>query len=56
MKARKKLIKEALQYMTQCILLPGVEMDLDNVFNFYKENWGSFIKEGVRRNITITKQ
>ena len=55
MKARKKLFKNALQYVTQCILMPGVELDFDDVYNFYKGNFGSFIKRGVRRNFDINK-
>lgn len=40
MKSSGKIIKEALEYMTQYMLLPGVELNIDNVMLFYKSNLG----------------
>ena len=40
MKASGKIIKEAIEYVTQCMLLPGVELNIDDVMSFYKSNLG----------------
>ncbi len=40
MKTKSKLLKDTLEYMTQCVLLPGVELNLDEVVIFYKRNIG----------------
>jgi hypothetical protein len=38
MKTSGRIFKQALEYMTQCVLLPGVELNLDDVVTFYKNN------------------
>ncbi len=40
MKRPVKIIKEALTCVTQCVLLPGVELNIDDVVVFYKKNFG----------------
>ncbi|WP_207491971.1 hypothetical protein [Aridibaculum aurantiacum] len=44
MKASGKLLKNALEYMTQCVLLPGVELNIEEVVTFYKRNLGQIGK------------
>jgi hypothetical protein len=38
MKRSGKFFKQAVEYMTQCVLLPGVELHLEDVVYFYKRN------------------
>lgn len=40
MKKPGKIIKGTLEYITQCVLLPGVELNIDDVMSFYKKNLG----------------
>ena len=38
MKASGRFLKNALEYMTQVVLLPGVELHFDEVLLFYAKN------------------
>lgn len=38
MKASGKFLKNAIECMTQCVLLPGVELHFDDVVCFYVKN------------------
>jgi hypothetical protein len=39
MRAPQRFMKHALEYMTQYVLLPGVEMHFDEVMVYYKTNF-----------------
>lgn len=45
MKASGKFLKNALEYVTQCVLLPGVDLDFEHVLFFYRNNLGCIIKK-----------
>lgn len=38
MKASGRFLKNALEYVAQCVLLPGIELHFDEVFRFYAKN------------------
>ncbi|MCW3110116.1 MAG: hypothetical protein JWQ09_4622 [Segetibacter sp.] len=38
MKASGRFLKNALEYMTQCVLLPGIELHFEEVLRFYAKN------------------
>lgn len=44
MKNQGKFIRTALEYITQCVLFPGVALPFENVIIFYKENLGAILK------------
>jgi hypothetical protein len=48
MKASGKFLKDALTCMTQCVLLPGVELHFEDVIIFYTRNLGSIIHKRKR--------
>lgn len=43
MKTSGKFFKNAIECISKCVLLPGVELDFEEVFIFYKKNIGAFI-------------
>lgn len=43
MKTSGKLLKNTLEYLTQCFLLPGVKLDIEQVFMFYSKNFESML-------------
>lgn len=45
MKASGKFLKNALEYVTQCVLLPGVELHFEDVLFFYSNNIGLIIRK-----------
>jgi hypothetical protein len=47
MKAPGKFLKNALECMTQCVLLPGIELRFEEIFMFYTKNVENII--GKRR-------
>lgn len=48
MKASGKFLKSALECMTQCVLLPGVELHFDDVLIFYASNIEAIIGKHKR--------
>ena len=48
MKASGKFLKNALECMTQCVLLPGVELHFEDVIFFYSRNIGTMIRKSKR--------
>ena len=45
MRASGKFLKEALECMTHCVLLPGVELHFEDVIIFYTKNFESFLEK-----------
>lgn len=45
MKSPGKFFKSALECVTQCVLLPGVELRFDEVFRFYAKNFESLMSK-----------
>ncbi|MCW3112545.1 MAG: hypothetical protein JWR18_941 [Segetibacter sp.] len=48
MKASGKFLKTALECMTQCVLLPGVELHFEEVLRFYATNIETIIGKHKR--------
>lgn len=48
MKASGRFLKNALECMTQCVLLPGVELHFEDVILFYSKNIGVIIRKRKR--------
>lgn len=48
MKASGKFLRTALEYMTQCVLLPGVELHFDEVILFYTRNLETIIGKRIK--------
>lgn len=48
MKTSGRFIKSALEYVTQCFLLPGVALDIEQVFLFYAQNVESMLSKKKR--------
>lgn len=48
MKASGKLLKSALECVTQCVLLPGVELHFEEVLLFYATNIETIIGKHKR--------
>jgi len=42
MKTRGKIFRQALELVTQCMLMPGVELNIEEVVCFYKNNLERF--------------
>ena len=41
-----KIVRETLERLTQCVLLPGVELNFDDVVFYVKKNMqGSFVNK-----------
>ena len=45
MKASGRFLKNALECMTQCVLLPGVELHFEEVLRFYAKNIETIISK-----------
>lgn len=50
MRSSGKFLKNALECMTQIVLLPGVELHFEDLINYYSKNFGVIIKGRARRN------
>jgi hypothetical protein len=48
MKTSGKVLRCALEYMTQCILLPGVELHFDELLLFYAKNIQTIIVRRIK--------
>lgn len=48
MKAPGRFLKNALECMTQCVLLPGVELHFEDVLFYYKKNIDFIIGKRVK--------
>lgn len=48
MKASGKFLKNALECMTQCVLLPGVELRFEEVLFFYAKNIETIIGKRIK--------
>jgi hypothetical protein len=44
-----KIVRATLETLTQCVLLPGVELHFDDVMSYFKNEMGSPLKERVRK-------
>lgn len=44
-----KFLKEAIEYVTTCILLPGVQLNVEEVFTFYSKSFVGFFIDGFKR-------
>ena len=44
-----KTVRETIETLTQCMLLPGVEMKLDDVVTYFNRGLGGVILNGVMR-------
>jgi len=45
MRLPEKFLKNALECMTQCVLLPGVELHLEDVITYYSKNLQLIVKK-----------
>ena len=50
MKNPRRFIQGTLEYMTQCVLFPGIELHFEDVILFYKKNLDDLLKHR-RKNI-----
>ncbi len=48
MRASGKFLRNALECMTQCVLLPGVELHFDEVLRYYAKNFETIISKRKR--------
>jgi hypothetical protein len=44
-----KVVRETLETITQCVLLPGVDLKFDEVVTYFNSGLGGVIISGVRR-------
>lgn len=44
-----KIVRATLETLTQCVLLPGVELHFDDVMFYFKNEMGGPLKERVRK-------
>jgi hypothetical protein len=44
-----KVVRETLETITQCVLLPGVEMKFDDVVIYINRGLGGVLRKGVRK-------
>jgi hypothetical protein len=49
MRASKRFLRNAIECMTQCALLPGIELHFEEVLLFYKENIGALMGATKKR-------
>ena len=45
MRASRKFLQNAIECMTQCVLLPGVELHFEEVVRFYVKNLETIISK-----------
>ena len=44
-----KVVRETLETLTQCVLLPGVELKFDEVVTYFNGGLGGALIKGVKR-------
>jgi hypothetical protein len=44
-----KVVRETLETLTQCVLLPGVDLKFDDVVTYLNGGLGSALIKGVKR-------
>jgi hypothetical protein len=44
-----KIVRATLETLTQCVLLPGVELHFDDVMFYFKKGVGKGLKDKVKK-------